>query len=477
MRGLESGLTRRGALKLLGLGGAAAFLGCKPKQELAAASISGSTSGFRQDLEARVFATPLADVHEHLPDEADRLAGGVLPCDDWSVLFSHYLDADLRAAGMPLVKRDTFLSTEIDPLQKWKLLEPFWPRLKNTGLGRAVRLSIRELYGIDDLEESVIPRLQSAYESLRKPGMYNKVLVETANIESCQVNSMGEAFHESIQPTLLMQDLSFQAMHVELDFEGLAGPAGIRVRHLYDWHEVIHWWFDTYATYAVAAKSQGAYRRGLDYDKVDASVAAPIFKKVVRRELVSPDEQKQLEDHLFWFCVEEAQRSDLPVKVHTGYLAGEDELPLDRLEHHPSQAAKLCDLSPETRFVFMHIAYPFWAGLIAVAKRYSNAFVDMSWAWILDPVASKEFLKSYLAAAPSSKLFPFGGDYIPVECVVGHAKLARQGIVQALSELADEEWIEREDALNLVEPLLRGNAQRVFRLKKKKKSLSQAPWA
>ena len=41
------------------------------------------------------------------------------------------------------------------------------------------------------------------------------------------------------------------------------------------------------------------------------------------------------------------------------------------------------------------------------------------WAWIIDPIATHDFVRRFLVTAPHSKLFCFGGDYIAVENVPG----------------------------------------------------------
>ena len=471
-----SGVTRRGALKTLGVLGTAAAVGAGAS----AASDRGAQSedrsnDFRRELETLVNRTPIVDTHEHLPDEETRLRGGWIPCDDWGVLFSHYLDSDLVVAGMPQSDLDRLISREVDPAAKWPLLAPHWPAAKNTGYARAVRIAMKELYDIEDLNEQTVARLQAGYEALRKPGFYQKILVEMAGIESCQVDSQ-TAFRESSQPTLLMQDMNFFRMHIDPDIERLAGPTGLEVRDLSDWHAVIRWWFERYSQYAVAVKSQAAYRRGLDYEQVPAEQAEPVFRRVLEQTPVSAEQQKKLEDHLFWYLVEQATEHELPVKLHTGYYVGHNYMPLERLAGNPAQAAALCRCSPDTQWVFMHIAYPYWQELLAVAKHYRNAHIDMCWAWIIDPVNSTRFLKSHLLTAPSNKVFVFGGDYIPVECVLGHARLARQGVVRALSELVEEGYLSRRDALELVEPRLRGNAHDLFRTKDKTERLRQAPW-
>jgi hypothetical protein len=100
----------------------------------------------------------------------------------------------------------------------------------------------------------------------------------------------------------------------------------------------------------------------------------------------------------------------------------------------------------------------------------------MCWSWIINPLAALDYLKKHLVAAPANKLLPFGGDYIPVEPVLGHAILARQGIARALSTLVDESLLSPRDALDLVQPLLQGNATRIFSLDKKKPLLARVEW-
>ena len=122
----------------------------------------------------------------------------------------------------------------------------------------------------------------------------------------------------------------------------------------------------------------------------------------------------------------------------------------------------------------MHICYPYYEELLAVAKQWTNAHVDMCWSWIINPLAAKEYLKKHIVTAPISKLLPFGGDYIPVEPVLGHAIIARRGIAQALSELVEERWLTLSDAVELVNPILNGNARKLFQLSKKIQALRTA---
>jgi predicted TIM-barrel fold metal-dependent hydrolase len=468
-------LSRRTALKGLGSVGALSLVS---SGAMAADDRVSPFSGrlYHKDILDKVLKTPLIDTHEHLFDEEVRLSkapGSRSEPDDWSLIFKHYLDSDMRTAGMPQAEHDRFFSSKVDPADKWKILEPYWPAVKNTGYGRAVRIAMERLYGVEELSAATVGKVQAGYEATRKPGFYRRILCEQAGIESCQVNYLGgEPFHKSTMPTLLMQDISIVGMFSGPNINGLAKPAGIEVKDLADWQRVIDWWFGQYGKIAVAVKSQNAYGRDIDYRKVDAGAAQELFKLRIENKPMNPQQQKDLEDHLFWCAVDAATRHNLPVKLHTGYYAGDNYMPLSRLLQNPGSACDLCRASPQTRFVFMHIAYPYYEDLIAVAKHYTNAHLDMCWAWIINPVGAKDFLKKYLVTAPANKILTFGGDYIPVEPVLGHAMIARRGIALALSELVEEGWLKLSDAMDLIDPIMHGNARTIFNLAEKQKALA-----
>jgi predicted TIM-barrel fold metal-dependent hydrolase len=466
-------LSRRRTLQGVGAIGASALLGDTSK----GANVSGAADSA---LVEKVFETPLIDTHEHLIEEKERLAGTSHPrvkADDWSLLLSHYLNSDLVVAGMPSKSHDRFFSPKTNPADKWKLIEPYWPAVKNTGYGQAVRLAMQQLYGVDDLSAETVRQVQAGYEKTRRPGFYRRILCDMGRIESCQVNCLSAPFGESDMPTLLMQDISIVGMFAGPNLKGFGKPTGIDVKSLGDWHRVIDWWFDKYGKYAVAVKSQHAYSRDIDYEQVPAEKAEPIFKKRLAGETLTGSEPKMLEDHLFWYAVGKATELCLPVKLHTGYYAGQNRMPLGRLIHNASSACDLCRRSPETRFVFMHICYPYYEELIAVAKQYANAYVDMCWSWIINPVAAQDFLAKYLVTAPANKILTFGGDYIPVEPVLGHAIVARRGIARTLSTLVENGWLSQSDAMDLIDPIMHTNARTIFNLSEKTRLLQIAPWA
>lgn len=468
-------ISRRAALAGTGSAAASLFLTGTAPVEAAA------TADRADDLANVIAKTPFIDTHEHLVEEERRTGWSqpapLLPCNDWALLFTHYLNSDLLVAGMSTKDYAAFTAPDTATSRKWALLEPWWPAVKHTGYGRAVRLAIEQLYGVAELDARTIDRVAEGYRRTVKPGFYATILRERAGIESCQVNSLEAPFMESRQPQLLMQDLSILAFGAGSgNWRHFTDADGSKATDLAGWHRVIDHWFARYAPYATAVKTQVAYSRRLDFEDVPAERVADAFRRLVAGDPVSAEERKAVDDHLFWYCVRRATAAGLPVKLHTGYYAGQNSMPLARVAQNPGDVAELLRRAPDTTFVLMHMGYPYQEQMLALAKHYANAVVDLCWAWLISPLATERFVRDFLVTAPANKLLTFGGDYIPVEPVIGHAAIARQGLARALEGLVREGWISRSEAIDLVPGLMNGNARRLFRLAEKERALRNAPW-
>jgi len=478
----NEGVKRRDFISYLGIG--AIGVGLSGTSEAFAGNKENKPVNARKTIAEKVFNTAIIDTHEHLPDEKDRLGDRLMIGDkndksnDWTYLFSHYLDSDMLSAGMSANDYKRFFSPGIDPVVKWKILEPIWQRVKHTGYAQAVRITIKELYGIDELSEHSVIQLQKAYQSMLVPGFYKKILQEKANIESCQITAY--PILKSEMPDFLMSDFWADLLITDVGNNEYAKAAKIEPKSLTDWYRVIDWWFEKFGKYVVAVKIGLAYSRGIDFLRTSVEEAEPVINKVIQGEFVTTEERKKLQDHLFWYVVGQATKMDLPIKMHLGYQAQwtgrTEQMHLSMVRNNPSDACRLCDESKATRFIFFHISYPYYEEMLAVAKQYANATLDMCWSWIINPVAAKDFLKKFIVTVPSNKILTFGGDYKPVECVYGHSIVARNGIALALAELVEENYISLNEALALVDQLLNGNAREIFRLEEKQKLLKNLDW-
>lgn len=110
----------------------------------------------------------------------------------------------------------------------------------------------------------------------------------------------------------------------------LRRDTGLPVRNLEECHQAIDSYFERYATQAVAIKNQSAYERRMNYANVWAEDAAPLLERLAGGESPLTDaEATALQDHLWRYCISQATNYDLPVKLHTGYFAGSNSMPLE----------------------------------------------------------------------------------------------------------------------------------------------------
>jgi predicted TIM-barrel fold metal-dependent hydrolase len=139
---------------------------------------------------------------------------------------------------------------------------------------------------------------------------------------------------------------------------------------------------------------------------------------------------RPLGDYLLHVVMQRAHDADLPVQVHTGYPAG---VWGTLAGVHPMGLLPLIEKYRRVRFALFHAAWPWTSAAAAIAKSYPNVWLDMCWAWALDPAAAERALGEWLDAVPYTKIFAFGADTHLPWCNLGYALQARQGIADVLA--------------------------------------------
>jgi hypothetical protein len=221
--------------------------------------------------------------------------------------------------------------------------------------------------------------------------------------------------------------------------------------------------FEKYAACAVAVKAQHAYNRTLQWHERTDADAATALETVLNLGNKAPLEaQLCLGDWGWARGVELAIAHNLPFKLHTGYYAGNDRMPVDRIK-----GGNLCSLLArylDCRFVLMHIAYPYNDEVVALAKHYRNVWVDLCWAWSIDPFSSADFVRRFIHAAPANKLFAFGGDTGWPTSSAAYAVQARRWLNRALQAEIDDGLLKEKEACELASRFMGQNQQACFDL-------------
>lgn len=410
----------------------------------------------------------IVDTHEHLQEEADRLANGSYLV---SALFSGYVSSDLNTAGMPPEAYKAFRWDKEDDVEKaWKYIAPYWKHIRHTGYGECVLRTVQEAYGFDDLNDDNYRAVDDAIRKSNKPGVTEWLVKEVANLDHVQTDNFTPVCEPNvIDPAFFLYDLSWVDLVNGNVSDGtlklMAKHLGLgrEVENIDDLEAGMDALFEAYGARAIAVKSQHAYGRTLLWQERNPEDVSKIFAKRLSNDKLSVDERLCLGDYCLDRGVSLAIKHDLPFKIHTGYYAGNWGMPVERI--HASHLAPLLDKYKNARFVMMHISYPYQSELLAIAKHYPNMYVDLCWAWIIDPETSRQFLQRFIRTVPINKIFLFGGDYRQADMVVGHVAIARRELARALEEMIANKDITVSEAERIALRICRENQYDCFKVK------------
>ena len=111
------------------------------------------------------------------------------------------------------------------------------------------------------------------------------------------------------------------------------------------------------------------------------------------------------------------------------------------LEKHAGALAGLVERHPRTRFLLMHLAYPWSRDLLGLAFVYRNIWLDLTWSFLLSPSHFKLALNEAIEVLPKESRMMLGGDNWHVEETYGTMKLARQligEVLEVMEKMAEE---------------------------------------
>ncbi len=362
---------------------------------------------------------------------------------------------------------------------RWNEFAPFWRHARTTGYGRALLLAARDLFNVDDINDSTYQRLSEEIAASNRSGWYEEVLKKRANIELSVLDvleefdptPMAEIDRRFFAPVLRVDD--FLTPCNRSDLARLEARAGSAIHSLDDLLRAI----DAALERAVAAGAVGikvatAYVRSLKFEQVVKADAERVFNQLSRYPIVqdaitqlppvSWTEAKPLQDYLMHHVIRRAIEHYLPIQVHTGLQEGNGNF----LTHaNPLNLVNLLIQYGEVRFDLFHAGYPYSSEVAVLGKNFPNVYVDLCWVHVISPWVARRVLHEWIETVPSNKILAFGGDYIFVEGAYAHARMARDNVAAVLTEKVETGYLREAEAMELAHKLLRDNALQLFCLR------------
>ena len=419
----------------------------------------------------------IIDTHEHLPcKEEDR----DMDADVLKEFLGHYFSRDLISAGLSLQDYDRIIEEELPIMEKWKMVEQYWEVSRYTGYGRALDIVAKDIYGVDRIDGSTIEELNDKFLKTLKHGHFKKILKDKCKIKTSLLNveTMDKKYDPREERSIYCDKDFFSPVYRVKDLiqpnfwsqiEKIEKQSGIRITSFSRWLEATEVMIDkSYSMGAVALKNGLAYLRTLKYERVARATAEEEFNEVFKTKHM-PDWSerpapagKAFQDYMFHYILDIANRKNMIVQIHTGIQEGSGNI---LSNSNPELLSNLFLEYPDVTFDIFHISYPYQNELTVLAKNFANVFIDMCWAHIVSPNASVNALLEWFDTVPLNKVSAFGGDYIFIDGVYGHLKLAQQDMAKALSVKVGEGLFDVDKAKEVAKMLFHDNPKDIFRLK------------
>jgi len=402
---------------------------------------------------------PCVNSHSHLPQEDVRL--GNIP-DALAFLGHAYPASDLSSAGMSDRDKQRAFDRDRDIVERWRIIEPYWPHVRHTGFVESVLIAFKKFFGISELNERTLEPLSESIRAASKPGYYHRILREVCNI-SFTVPQMTEL--EVVDRSLFvpMPRLNrFSMVENRSQIEEIERLYQVEIRSLADLVRTIEEVCAAWKSEQVAGvKLSQSYFRRMDFHKRRPEDARVVFNRILAGEEVTlaGEAGTLLDDYLVFECCRAASEVDLTIQFHLGMRAGT----YNTLEGcSPYPMVELLGAFPEARFDLSHSGFPYLHESGVLAKGWANIFLNMDWIQTISPVGSRRALLEWLRMVPTNKIIAFGDDVEHVEVTYGTLVIARRNVAEVLAELIQDGTYTESMAIDTARAIFRDNPSRLY---------------
>jgi hypothetical protein len=417
----------------------------------------------------------IINTHEHQRDISDFEGQDH---NFYFLLANSYLQYDLVSAGAEPLNPDKIKTHSLEAL--WDLYGPYLNFCSFTSFYSHFLSGFKQLYDFEDLyfsKENTRPlsvEIERNYKNYKSwfDEVFHKVHYELMFVDQYW-NSLNTNLNEkyfalvfninqfvygiSNRPALNNKDLSTYPPLYKI-----ASDKGFEITKLDDFLSFTEHLLEQFQKNKVVCfKNTLAYGRTLDFEYISYEKAKALFNRNTKD--LSDLEKKNLQDFMFHWIIQKSIEVNLPIQIHTGYLAGNG----NTLENsHPIKLNKLFLRYPDAKFVLFHGGYPWTGEYSALAKMFANVYLDIVWLPQISREAAIKALDEMLDCVPYNK-FSWGGDCHFIEESVGSLEFAKEVITQVLIKRINRGLMTENTAFDVIRKIFRENAIHLFNLEKK----------
>ena len=408
------------------------------------------------------------DAHEHLMPEHERIRRA----PDAVSLFEAYPRMVLQASGMPAADLQAMSDRSAPVEERWARLAPHLPHVRELALTRALMIGIRELYGIERIDDDSYLQATETLRAANCAGLYERTFRGRMKVAA----ALNQQYDSDDPPWTMPAPGSFrltQMWESQLNFACNPEPlaliersAGAPVRTL-----------DAYVAgleqTIAEARAQGVLGIKLLKEapraEPPAAEAARLFDRLLaagpnRAPEATPTREGPygaLRDYLAHAIIRAAGAAGMTILFHCGSMgAGRDYRPT-----HPDRMVPVVLRYPHVRFELYHSGMPRLREAGMMAFSYPNVWLNMCWSQSFMPRAARAALAEWLDFVPVNKIIAFGGDSgYWIEHSVGDLVMTRANLAAVLGERVAGGAATEERAVDIGRMLLAGNAAALYDL-------------
>lgn len=407
--------------------------------------------------------------HQHLPE-----VYGDYHFRFYHLMAASYLAADISSAGVNGSDWKLIDSLSLDQL--WEVYGEALNNTRSTSYYSHFVKGFRKLYDFSDLyfTKDNIPKLSAMIEANYKDykSWFDKSFSK-AGYDLMFIDQFWKPFNAELDKkyfALVFQINPLISESSKRPEKGSqlnsiykeANDSGFEINNLDDYLKFCdHLFKKNIENNTVCIKNSQAYSRTLFYEDVPYEEAKALFDKPSLK--LTSAEAKRIEDFMFHWIIKQAIKYDLPVQIHTGYLAGNGNV-LDNGQ--PIKLNNLFMKYPEAKFDIFHGGFPWTDEVAALGKMFPNVYLNLVWLPQISREKAISALDVMFDCVPYNKFF-WGGDCGLIEESAGSLEFGKDVVSEVLAKRVERGLLTEEVAFDIVDKIFRGNAIKVFKLGKK----------
>lgn len=387
---------------------------------------------------------------------------------------SAYVMSDIVSAGGERIDSEQLDSMSVD--EYWKINGQALDYSRSTSYYSHLIAGFQKLYGFQDLYfteiniEALSRQVEANYKDYRR---WFDEAFQTAGFElmfldqywdpfNLEVDELHYALAFNINPLVMQSSSKPSGENPGPEIYRCAELEGMKMQSLDDYLLYCdHLFRKNVLSRAVCVKNSMAYSRSLDYEEVSFELARELYDRP--SATLSGKEAKLIQDFMFHWIIQKSIEYELPVQIHTGYLAGNG----NQLDNgRPLKLNNLFLTYPKAKFVLFHGGYPWTGEFAALGKMFSNVYLDLVWLPQISREEAVQALDEMLDAVPYNKFF-WGGDCAYIEETTGSLEFGKSVVIEVLAHRIERGLLTEEVARDMILKIFRENAIEVFALEER----------